>query len=65
MSYWYFILTVSYISVFMVGWSAHGLYLHFKGKKTCDGCKFKPNQDENYYASCQSCSRFYSDEYTK
>jgi len=33
MSYWYFVLTVSYVSTFMMGWSAHSIYLHFKGKQ--------------------------------
>jgi len=60
------------MSVHAFGMYAKGLVMNLeeenaklKAKKTCDGCKFKPNQDENYYASCQSCSRFYNDEYTK
>ena len=35
--------------------------LNYFKSRTCDGCKHKPNDGENYYEPCDTCSRFYCD----
>jgi len=32
---------------------------------SCDGCKLKPKENENYPLECGTCSRFYSDKWEK
>ena len=31
--------------------------------KTCEGCKYKPNDGECYYEPCGTCARFFYDHY--
>jgi len=32
-----------------------------KKEKSCDGCKYKPNEGENYPMRCGECRSFYAD----
>jgi|LGOV01.1.fsa_nt_gb hypothetical protein len=33
--------------------------------KTCDNCKLKPKEGENYSFECGECSRFYGDKFER
>ena len=33
-------------------------------RKTCEGCKHKPNDGECYYEPCGTCARFFYDHYS-
>ena len=33
----------------------------FESRTSCDGCRHKPKDDEDYQEDCLSCSRFYGD----
>ena len=33
--------------------------------KTCEGCKYKPNDGECYYEPCGTCARFFYDHYSQ